>query len=206
MKSEWKLVPTVVSGTLWGLVWGLVFLAPGIIRTHNMAGTPAEAVRMIAVMAAIFAFLGAGIAAGLFVIAWIVRRVAPAPWLRVAPAHSITTAVLLPAIYIALGAIGPVVDRYLEFVDKGIATLIASFPERPNVLIVSDHGQAAREDGVPFKGWHASPGIFLASGPDIVPRSRTLDVSYFDIVPTILDLKGLEKPAQLRGRALLAKK
>ncbi|HEX6575366.1 MAG TPA: alkaline phosphatase family protein [Gemmatimonadaceae bacterium] len=102
-----------------------------------------------------------------------------------------------------IDALGGVVDRYLEFVDNGIAKMIGSFPTAPNVLIVSDHGQAAREDGVPFKGWHASPGIFLAAGPDIPAGKGSIDVSYFDIVPTILDLKGLEKPADLRGRSLL---
>jgi hypothetical protein len=102
-------------------------------------------------------------------------------------------------------ALGSVIDRYMEFVDSGIAKIIASFPEAPNVLIVSDHGQAAREDGVPFKGWHASPGIFLAAGPDIAHRAEQLDVSYFDIVPTILELKGFTRPRDLRGRPLLEK-
>jgi hypothetical protein len=100
-------------------------------------------------------------------------------------------------------ALGPVVDRYVEMIDEGVATMLASFDESPNVLIVSDHGQAAREDGVPFKGWHASPGIFLAAGPDIPHSSDVLDVSYFDIVPTVLDLKGLMKPDDMRGRSLL---
>jgi predicted AlkP superfamily phosphohydrolase/phosphomutase len=102
-------------------------------------------------------------------------------------------------------ALGSVIDRYMEFVDSGIAKIIASFPETPNVLIVSDHGQAAREDGVPFKGWHASPGIFLAAGPDIAHRAEQLDVSYFDIVPTILELKGFTRPRDLRGKPLLEK-
>ena len=102
-----------------------------------------------------------------------------------------------------VAALGEVIDRYMEFVDRGIAKMIGSFSETPNVLIVSDHGQAAREDGVPFKGWHASPGIFLAAGPDIAPRAGLLDVSYYDIVPKILDLKGLRKPAELRGQSLL---
>ena len=100
-------------------------------------------------------------------------------------------------------ALGPVMDRYLEFIDAGIQRMIDAFPERPNVLIVSDHGQAAREDGVPFKGWHASPGIFLAAGPDIAHDSERLDVSYYDIAPTILDLERLAKPPDLRGRSLL---
>ncbi len=99
--------------------------------------------------------------------------------------------------------LGPVIDRYMEFVDKGIGKMIASFSESPNVIVVSDHGQAAREDGVPFKGWHASPGIFVATGPDIVPQPRALDVTYFDIMPTILELKGLKKPEDIRGQALL---
>jgi hypothetical protein len=102
-----------------------------------------------------------------------------------------------------VAALGGVIDRYMEFIDSGLAKIIASFPETPNVLIVSDHGQAAREDGVPFKGWHTSPGIFVAAGPDIGHRKDRLDVSYFDIVPTILELKGLSRPSDLSGKALL---
>jgi predicted AlkP superfamily phosphohydrolase/phosphomutase len=103
-----------------------------------------------------------------------------------------------------IAVLGPVIDRYLEFIDAGIRRMIDAFPEKPNVLIVSDHGQGAREDGVPFKGWHASPGIFLAAGPDIAHNARRLNVSYYDVVPTILDLESLEKPDHLRGASLFA--
>jgi hypothetical protein len=99
--------------------------------------------------------------------------------------------------------LGPVIDRYLEFIDGGMHQMIDAFPTQPNVLIVSDHGQAAREDGVPFNGWHASPGIFLAAGPDIAHHTRKLNVSYYDIVPTILALENLAKPSDLRGRSVL---
>ena len=36
-------------------------------------------------------------------------------------------------------ALGQVIDRYLEFIDRALADLIAAFPTSPNVLIVSDH-------------------------------------------------------------------
>ena len=99
--------------------------------------------------------------------------------------------------------LGPVIDRYLELVDSQLAELIAAFPSPPNVLVVADHGEGPSDEFPPWKGWHASPGIFLAAGPDIAPRSEMLRVSYYDVLPTILDLKGFQIPSDLRGRSVL---
>ena len=95
--------------------------------------------------------------------------------------------------------LGPVIDRYLEFVDRRLGELISSFPRRPNVVIVSDHGHEANQSPLIWRAKHAPDGIFIASGPNIAPRKEGSRVSYFDIVPTILHLFGLEKPRDLRG-------
>lgn len=100
-----------------------------------------------------------------------------------------------------VAALGPVLDRYLEFLDRGLGELVAAFPEPPNVIVVSDHGHAALENGAPWRGWHASPGIFLAAGPDFPHRPETLTISYYDIAPTILDLQRLTPPPAMRGRS-----
>ena len=69
-------------------------------------------------------------------------------------------------------------------------------------MIISDHGMGSVENKPPFKGWHASPGIFIAAGPDFAHSEEKIDVSYYDIVPTILDLESLERPAALKGKSL----
>ncbi len=102
-----------------------------------------------------------------------------------------------------IAALGPVVDRYLEFLERGLARMIAAFPEPPNVIVISDHGMGPLENGVPWRGWHASPGIFLAAGPDFSHRAGTLTVSYYDLAPTVLALQGLATPAEMTGRSLL---
>ncbi len=100
-------------------------------------------------------------------------------------------------------ALGPVIDRYLEFIDRGLAELVAAFPTTPNVLIVSDHGEGAVQDAAPWRGTHASPGLFLAAGPGVFHRSNIERVSYYDIVPTVLDLQHFEKPSDMRGQSVL---
>ncbi len=72
-----------------------------------------------------------------------------------------------------VAVLGPVVDRYLEFIDERLAALVAAFPANPNVVVVSDHGEGPREHGAPWRGIHATPGMFVAAGPD-VPPGRTI--------------------------------
>ena len=69
-------------------------------------------------------------------------------------------------------------------------------------MVISDHGMGSFENRPPFKGWHVSPGIFVGSGPGFAQSKGKVDVSYYDIVSTILDLQGLAKPANLRDNRL----
>lgn len=103
-----------------------------------------------------------------------------------------------------VATLGPVIDRYLEYVDRGIGEIISAYPEKPNVMILSDHGMGSFENKPPFKGWHTSPGIFMAAGPDFGRDAERLRVQYYDVVPTILELEGLVKPKTLKGRSLAA--
>jgi hypothetical protein len=101
--------------------------------------------------------------------------------------------------------LGPVIDRYLESIDRRLAELIAAFPAPPNVLIVSDHGESGSLDYPLWKGWHASPGVFILAGPDVGAAPARRMVSYYDIVPTILQLQGFATSTPMRGRSVLAK-
>ncbi len=102
-----------------------------------------------------------------------------------------------------VAALGGVIDRYLELVDERVGELIDAFDAPPNVLVVSDHGEGPAPFHTIWRGWHASPGVFLAAGPDIPHAAQLLQVSYYDITPTVLDLVGFDKPGDLRGRSVL---
>lgn len=101
-------------------------------------------------------------------------------------------------------AFGGVIDRYLEFLDRGLARLIEAQATPPNVIVIADHGHEAIHTHMLWKGWHAGRGgIFLAAGPGIPHRAEKLEVDYLDVVPTILELEGFARPERLSGRSLL---
>jgi predicted AlkP superfamily phosphohydrolase/phosphomutase len=50
---------------------------------------------------------------------------------------------------------------------------------------------------------HAQDGLYILAGPDVA-GGRELDAHMLDIVPTLLDLVGLERPDSMRGSSLLA--
>ncbi len=86
---------------------------------------------------------------------------------------------------------GPVIDRYLEYLDEHLGRIIARFSKPPNVIIVSDHGFAADLTRPLWKAWHAERGgVFIAAGPSIPGRSARIPVRYFDVAPTVMDVLG----------------
>jgi predicted AlkP superfamily phosphohydrolase/phosphomutase len=101
-----------------------------------------------------------------------------------------------------VNALGPVIDRYLSHVDERIGKLIAAFSTPPNVLVVADHGFEPSRMTTLWKAWHSRYGFFLAGGPDVRRTDTFLDVSYFDIAPTIVDLLGFEPAPDLKGRSI----
>ena len=100
-------------------------------------------------------------------------------------------------------ALGPVIDRYLTHLDDRIGRLIAAFPTPPNVLIVADHGFEPSRMTTLWRAWHSRYGLFVAGGPDVRRTDEFVDVSYFDVAPTILDLLGFDPAQDLRGRSVL---
>jgi predicted AlkP superfamily phosphohydrolase/phosphomutase len=98
----------------------------------------------------------------------------------------------------------PVIDRYLRYLDARLGRLLALYTTAPDVLIVSDHGHgAATTAETTWRGWHTTPGMFLLSGPQVPSSPERVRVSYYDVFPTVLHLKQLEKPAALRGSSVL---
>ncbi|MGH9146857.1 MAG: alkaline phosphatase family protein, partial [Vicinamibacterales bacterium] len=96
-----------------------------------------------------------------------------------------------------------VLDRYIEYVDRRLSRLLARYETMPNVLIVSDHGMGPSTISSDFRGWHAKDGVFLLAGPAVPHDGSSRQVSYYDVLPTILRLKGFEKPEALRGKSVL---
>lgn len=97
---------------------------------------------------------------------------------------------------------GGVIDRYLEFLDHELGSLLAAYPATVNVMIVADHGHTATLDHQLWRGWHDRDALFVAAGPDFPHREAPIAVSYFDIVPTIVDVLGFPLPEGLHGTSL----
>jgi hypothetical protein len=96
--------------------------------------------------------------------------------------------------------LGPVIDRYVHYVDSQLADLLSQYAAPPNVVIVSDHGHGATTLEGRWRGWHTKDGIFVASGPDVRRRSQPVRVSYYDVVPTLASLAGFSVSG-VSGRA-----
>lgn len=106
-----------------------------------------------------------------------------------------------------VAVLGPAIARYLTWLDDELHRLIETFQTPPNVIIVTDHGFKAIQGHPLWKGWHAPRnGVFIASGPSIPSRNHRASVSYFDIVPTVLELAGFTVPSTLPGGSLLPPK
>jgi predicted AlkP superfamily phosphohydrolase/phosphomutase len=96
----------------------------------------------------------------------------------------------------------PVIERYVRFIDERLKDLLALYQQEPNIVIVSDHGYGASPIPDLWRGWHTKDGIFLAAGPSVPKVKERIAVSYYDIVPTLVSLKGFDKPTPLRGKPL----
>jgi hypothetical protein len=100
--------------------------------------------------------------------------------------------------------LGPVMDRYVRYVDERLGRLLALYDREPNVVIVSDHGHGPTTVASKWRGWHTKHGVFVGSGPSVARRAEPVDVSYYDIVPTLLELKGFRPQKTLAGHPLIA--
>src|SRR2546422_4740480 len=68
-----------------------------------------------------------------------------------------------------IAELGPVVDRYLAFVDRSLGRLIAAYGTTPNVIVVSDHGFEANTTHPMWRGWANRPGKPDAPGAPVPP-------------------------------------
>ena len=100
-----------------------------------------------------------------------------------------------------------------RFVDDGLGQILAALDElglRDNTIVVfcSDHGDFMGEHAMQSKG-----GVFydcltrvplIVSCPDVMPAGAVDDsmVNLIDIVPTLLQLQGMEIPRSMQGKPL----
>ena len=92
----------------------------------------------------------------------------------------------------------------VETVDECVGRVVEATRKMGGVaLITADHGNADRmldDDGVtPYTAHTTSPVPFCIVGANVKLRDGRLA----DIAPTMLDLMGLEKPAEMDGNTLI---
>jgi arylsulfatase A-like enzyme len=102
-------------------------------------------------------------------------------------------------------------DGELAWVDSQLARLlerVRAMPGRTLVVVTADHGEGLREHG---EGAHSMkiydttqrvPLVFALDGRVAAGKRVKLSVGLVDVMPTILDLAGIEIPAGLDGRSL----
>ena len=88
-------------------------------------------------------------------------------------------------------------------VDECVAKVVDATSKMGGIsLITADHGNAERmvdTDGEPFTAHTTNPVPFYIVGANV----RLRDGRLADIAPTMLDLMGLEKPAEMDGETLI---
>ncbi len=94
--------------------------------------------------------------------------------------------------------------KAVETVDACVGQVVQATADMGGItLITADHGNADKmvaDDGqTPHTAHTTNPVPLIISGADV----RLQEGRLADIVPTILDLMGLEKPAEMTGKSLL---
>ena len=95
--------------------------------------------------------------------------------------------------------------KAVETVDTCVGQIVEAVKKMGGViLITADHGNADRimkPDGSPDTAHTTNPVPLIVSGADVKLRPGRL----CDLCPTMLDLMGLSKPAQMTGESLIVK-
>ena len=109
-------------------------------------------------------------------------------------------------------------DRYdseIAYTDDQLGRLVATLKERGHwdrtiLVVFSDHGEAlgehghTRHDGGLYEDQvHVPLLIRLPTGPAGEPRRVSVPVSLTDIIPTVVQVLGVDDPTERQGRSLL---
>lgn len=100
-------------------------------------------------------------------------------------------------------------DRYdaeIAAVDAQLARLLAAVEPQTIVVVTSDHGEELGEHGIRFHArslYNAVVRVPLVMRvPGVAARVVDAPVSLVDVMPTLLDLAGVEGPPGMNGRTL----
>lgn len=95
--------------------------------------------------------------------------------------------------------------KAVEAVDECVGKVVEATSEAGGIsIITADHGNADHmlaEDASDFTAHSKSPVPFIICGANVNLREGRLS----DIAPTLLDLMGLEQPAEMTGKSLIIK-
>jgi 2,3-bisphosphoglycerate-independent phosphoglycerate mutase len=98
----------------------------------------------------------------------------------------------------------PAAVRAVEAVDQGLGRVLAAVRETDGVCVVTaDHGNAdhmLEPDGSPNTAHSLNPVPLIVTVPAISLRR---DGILADVAPTVLELLGLQQPAQMTGHSLI---
>ena len=99
--------------------------------------------------------------------------------------------------------------KAVEAVDECVGRAVKAIDEVDGqMFICADHGNAERlldEDGEPFTAHTTNPVPFIIYNYD---KNYTLREGgcLADIVPTLIEMMGMEQPAEMTGKSLLVRK
>ena len=99
----------------------------------------------------------------------------------------------------------------ISYVDDWVATLLdkleaCGMADDTVVIFTADHGDLLGERGLWYKMCFFEGACripLVVAGPDIAARLVPEHVSLLDVLPTLLDLAGVERPATVDGRSLV---
>jgi len=104
-------------------------------------------------------------------------------------------------------------DAEVAFADRQFGLLLDNLQDRGLfddmlILFVSDHGEGFYEHGVQGHGWdlyrESLQVPLIVKPPRMIRGQRVAEpVQHIDLLPTLLDLLGIEAPRTLQGRSLV---
>ena len=101
----------------------------------------------------------------------------------------------------------PAAVKAVETVDECVGKLVDAVNKMGGVtLITADHGNADKmyaEDGTPFTAHTTNPVPLIVVGYDC--KLKQNGGRLCDLAPTMLDIMGLVKPAEMTGVSLIEK-
>ncbi|MBP1906530.1 2,3-bisphosphoglycerate-independent phosphoglycerate mutase [Paenibacillus turicensis] len=95
--------------------------------------------------------------------------------------------------------------KAVEVTDECVGKVVDAVTAKGGVvIIIADHGNADMvfdENGRPFTAHTTNPVPFIVTSKDVVLRESGI---LADVAPTLLDLMGLPKPAEMTGESMIA--